>query len=82
MRRRSCWWLTFTLNSDFVYKIDIDPIGNPRNLTTETLDKMLEVMEAIEHVDDAGFVLRMKLLNNVEFLVDQLMEEYEQREKS
>jgi hypothetical protein len=64
-----------------VYKIDIDPIENPRNLTTETLDKMLEVMEAIEHVDDAGFVLRMKLLNNVEFLVDQLMEEYEQRNK-
>ncbi len=64
-----------------MYKIDIDPIGNPRNLTTETLDKMLEVMEAIEHVDDAGFVLRMKLLNNVEFLVDQLMEEYEQRDK-
>lgn len=65
-----------------MYKIDIDPIENPRNLTTETLDKMLEVMEAIEHIDDAGFVLRMKLLNNVEFLVDQLMEEYEQREKS
>lgn len=64
-----------------MYKIDIDPIENPRNLTTETLDKMLEVMEAIEHVDDAGFVLRMKLLNNVEFLVDQLMEEYEQRDK-
>lgn len=64
-----------------MYKIDIDPIENPRNLTTETLDKMLEVMEAIEHVDDAGFVLRMKLLNNVEFLVDQLMEEYEQRNK-
>ena len=64
-----------------MYKIDIDPIENPRNLTTETLDKMLEVMEAIDHVDDAGFVLRMKLLNNVEFLVDQLMEEYEQRNK-
>lgn len=64
-----------------MYKIDIDPIENPRNLTTETLDKMLEVMEAIEHIDDAGFVLRMKLLNNVEFLVDQLMEEYEQRDK-
>lgn len=69
------------LNSDFVYKIDIDPIENPRNPTTETLDKMLEVMESIEHIDDAGFVLRMKLLNNVEFLVDQLMEEYEQRKR-
>lgn len=64
-----------------MYKIDIDPIENPRNPTTETLEKMLEVMEAIEHIDDAGFVLRMKLLNNVEFLVDQLMEEYEQRKK-
>lgn len=62
-----------------VYKIDIEPIENPRNPTTETLDKMIEVMEAIEHIDDAGFVLRMKLLNNIEFLVDQLMEEYERR---
>lgn len=64
-----------------MYKIDIDTIENPRNPTTETLDKMLEVMEAIEHIDDAGFVLRMKLLNNVEFLVDQLMTEYEQRKR-
>jgi hypothetical protein len=39
---------------------------------------MLDVMESIEQIDDAGFVLRMKLLNNIEFLVDQLMEEYEQ----
>jgi hypothetical protein len=64
-----------------VYKIDIEPIENPRNPTTETLDKMIEVMESIEHIDDAGFVLRMKLLNNIEFLVDQLMEEYEQRQR-
>lgn len=62
-----------------MYKIDIEPIENPRNPTKETLDKMIEVMEAIEHIDDAGFVLRMKLLNNIEFLVDQLMEEYERR---
>jgi hypothetical protein len=39
---------------------------------------MLDVMESIEQIDDAGFVLRMKLLNNIEFLVDQLMEQYEQ----
>jgi hypothetical protein len=38
-------------------------------------------MESIEHIDDAGFVLRMKLLNNIEFLVDKLMEEYEQRQR-
>lgn len=64
-----------------MYQIDIDPIENPRNPTSETLDKMIEVMESIEHIDDAGFVLRMKLLNNIEFLVDQLMEEYEQRQR-
>jgi hypothetical protein len=62
-----------------VYQIDIDPIENPPNPTSQTLDKMIEVMESIEHIDDAGFVLRMKLLNNIEFLVDQLMTEYEQR---
>jgi hypothetical protein len=64
-----------------VYQIDIEGIEPKRNPTTDTLDKMIEVMESIEHIDDAGFVLRMKLLNNIEFLVDQLMEEYEQRER-
>jgi hypothetical protein len=49
------------------------------NKTSQLLQTMLDVMESIEQVDDAGFVLRMKLLNNIEFLVDQLMEEYEQR---
>jgi hypothetical protein len=64
-----------------VYQIDIDTIEPKRNPTTDTLDKMIEVMESIEHIDDAGFVLRMKLLNNIEFLVDQLMTEYEQRKR-
>ena len=64
-----------------MYQIDIEPIEPKRNPTAETLDKMLEVMESIEHIDDVGFVLRMKLVNNIEFLVDQLMEEYEQRER-
>jgi hypothetical protein len=64
-----------------VYQIDIDTIEPQRNPTTDTLDKMIEVMESIEHIDDAGFVLRMKLLNNIEFLVDQLMEEYENRKR-
>jgi hypothetical protein len=30
-------------------------------------------------MDDSTFVLRMKLANNLEFLVDQLMMEYEQQ---
>ena len=64
-----------------MYQIDIEPIEPKRNPTTDTLDKMLEVMESIEHIDDVGFVLRMKLINNIEFLVDQLMEEYERRQR-
>jgi hypothetical protein len=61
-----------------VYQIDIEPIETPRNKTSDLLQTMLDVMESIEQIDDAGFVLRMKLLNNIEFLVDQLMEQYEQ----
>jgi hypothetical protein len=64
-----------------MYEIDIEAIEPKRNHTTDTLDKMLEVMESIDHIDDVGFVLRMKLVNNIEFLVDQLMEEYEQRKR-
>jgi len=39
---------------------------------------MMDVMENIQYIDDAGFALRMKVLNNIEFLVDVIMEEYEQ----
>lgn len=62
-----------------MYKIDIEPLEEKPNKTSELLQTMLNVMEAIEQMDDAGFVLRMKLLNNIEFLVDQLMQEYEQK---
>ena len=62
-----------------MYQIDIEPIENPKNKTSELLQTMLDVMESIEQIDDAGFVLRMKLLNNIEFLVDELMTQYEQR---
>jgi hypothetical protein len=61
-----------------VYQIDIEGIETPQSKTSQLLQTMLDVMESIEQIDDAGFVLRMKLLNNIEFLVDQLMEEYEQ----
>jgi hypothetical protein len=64
-----------------VYSIDIEPLEEKPNKTSQLLQTMLDVMESIEQVDDAGFVLRMKLLNNIEFLVDQLMEEYEQRQR-
>jgi hypothetical protein len=61
-----------------MYTIEIEPVEKKEKSTNDLLHIMLEVMESVEHIDDAGFVLRMKLLNNIEFLVDQLMEEYEQ----
>jgi hypothetical protein len=42
---------------------------------------MLDVLESIKDSDDSTFVLRMKLNNNIEFLVDQLMEDYAQSRK-
>lgn len=46
--------------------------------TAQVLDIMLDVMQQVSDSDDATFVLKMKLANNIEFLVDQLMHEYEQ----
>ncbi len=60
-----------------MYKIDIEPMDKPKSRAKDLLDTMMDVMENIEHVDDAGFALRMKVLNNIEFLVDVIMEEYE-----
>ena len=60
-----------------MYKIDIEPVEKPRSRAKDLLDTMMDVMENIEHVDDAGYVLRMKVINNIEFLVDVLMQEYE-----
>jgi len=60
-----------------MYQIDIEPVEKPKSKeekSRELLDTMLDVMSSIENMDDVGFVLRMKLLNNVEFLVDELMD--------
>jgi len=57
-------------------------LTNPMNeklSTAQVLDIMLDVMQQISDSDDATFVLKMKLANNIEFLVDQLMTEYEQK---
>ena len=61
-----------------MYKIDIEPMEKPKSRASDLLFTMMDVMENIEHIDDAAYVLRMKVLNNIEFLVDVLMEEYEQ----
>ena len=60
-----------------MYKIDIEPMEKPKSRASDLLFTMMDVMENIEHIDDAAYVLRMKVLNNIEFLVDVLMEEYE-----
>ena len=60
-----------------MYKIEVEPLEKPKSRAKDLLDTMMDVMENIEHVDDAAYVLRMKVLNNIEFLVDTLMEEYE-----
>ena len=60
-----------------MYKIDIEPLEKPKSRANDLLFTMMDVLENIEHVDDAAYVLRMKVINNIEFLVDVLMEEYE-----
>lgn len=65
-----------------MYKIEIEPVAKKENedLTTiKMLGTMLDILETVNQMDDSTFVLRMKLANNLEFLVDQLMSEYEQQ---
>lgn len=67
-----------------MYEIIVEPMDKqqPEKLTTSLmLGTMLDVLESIKDSDDSTFVLRMKLNNNIEFLVDQLMHDYEQSRK-
>jgi len=67
-----------------MYKIEIEPVGKKpdEELTTlKMLGTMLDILETVNQMDDSTFVLRMKLANNLEFLVDQIMSEYEQQNK-
>ena len=45
----------------------------------DLLDTMMDVMENIQNCDDAAYSLRMKILNNIEYLIDALMQEYEEK---
>jgi hypothetical protein len=45
----------------------------------ELLDTMMDVMENIQNCDDASYSLRMKILYNIEYLIDALMQEYEEK---
>jgi hypothetical protein len=55
----------------------IEQIENRKTKTSDLLETMMDVMQNIEYIDDVAYGLRMKILNNIEFLVDTLMEEYE-----
>ena len=48
-----------------MYKIDIEPVDKPKSRANEMLNTMMDVLENIQYVDDAGFALRMKILNNI-----------------
>jgi hypothetical protein len=45
----------------------------------DLLDTMMDVMENIQNCDDAAYALRLKILNNIEYLIDALMQEYEEQ---
>jgi hypothetical protein len=67
-----------------MYKIEIEPVAKTQNeelSTVKMLGTMLDILETVNQMDDSTFVLRMKLANNLEFLVDQLMIDYEQQNK-
>jgi hypothetical protein len=55
----------------------IDQPEYKRSKANDLLETMMDVMENIQYIDDAGFALRMKILNNIDFLVDVIMQEYE-----
>lgn len=65
-----------------MYKVDKEKVAkaHKEELTTlKMLGTMLDILETVNSMDDGTFVLRLKLANNLEFLVDQLMTEYEQQ---
>ena len=39
-----------------MYKIDIEPVEKPKSRANDLLFTMMDVLENIEHVDDAGYV--------------------------
>lgn len=62
-----------------MYQIEIDVAdNNPKKPNTqEILGIMVELLETINCVDDVPtFSIKMKLLNNIDFIVDGIMEEY------
>jgi hypothetical protein len=47
--------------------------------TKDLLLTMMDVMENIQNCDDIAYALRMKIVNNIDYLIDALMQEYEEQ---
>lgn len=62
-----------------MYQIDIDMADkNPKTPdTTQVLGIMVDLLETINNVEDVPtFAIKMKLVNNIDFIVDGIMEDY------
>lgn len=62
-----------------MYQIDIDMADkNPKTPdTTQILGIMVDLLETINNVEDVPtFNIKMKLLSNIDFIVDGIMDEF------
>lgn len=63
-----------------MYKINVDLEDSSKNETQELLGIMVDVLETMNNVDDVPtFNIKMKLVNNIDFIIDHLMNSYVDR---
>ena len=63
-----------------MYKINVDLEDSVKNETQELLGIMVDVLETMNNVDDVPtFNVKMKLVNNIDFIIDHLMNSYVDR---
>lgn len=61
-----------------MYEINIDmPNDHDKEEAKELLSIMVDVLETINDVDDVPtFNVKMKLINNIDFIIDNIMQRY------
>ena len=60
-----------------MYQIDIMPVEKNNDSTKEILGIMIDVLETINNVDDIPtFNSKMKIIANIDFILDNLMDQY------
>lgn len=62
----------------YMYEINIDmPNDHDKEEAKELLSIMVDVLETINDVDDVPtFNVKMKLVNNIDFIIDNIMQKY------